>query len=336
MSDNNTVSLEIGMALPHGNARESASILAWWKHVAEFCRDREFKATPHAGLPVQTSRITLDASHLIALMENATADGGTFNEYRQKHIADVSLPINATLTFSLTSVTTGSRETHEIVNAFIQQVVLLSALTLPGAVQILQARFSGDAGFRYEARQFDSRVLYGCTQSLQGNGSLALASLSIATVWQWLEKAEVSQTNTAILPLNKVLFSLLKVAELRQDYSARTALVVLYQLESLMHCRNMPDHRLLRQRVTRVLGNIPEALDCLTNLWIIRESMYRGEQPVSRPMLLRHDLQGERHELLGPHDNVIELGTALVLALLQKLAENDSTGFGFEETFSYR
>jgi len=157
---------------------------------------------------------------------------------------------------------------------------------------------------------------------------------SLGTVWGWLTKCETSCTDTALNNINKVLFTLLKAAEQRHEYSARTVLLVIYQLEVLLDCRQAGNHELLHARARSVLGAIPEQSNCLRELQDVRNNLFLASQPVHRPPLICNHTADALRGQSGQHNSAVESGTAMVLALLQDLIRHQAQSYTFSENWS--
>jgi hypothetical protein len=111
---------------------------------------------------------------------------------------------------------------------------------------------------------------------------------------------------------------------------------VVYQLEMLLDCRSPLDARTLRNRLRLVLGSVPEAADCIGELYEVRDGFLLGSRPVRRQLLMCHDCISGFTEHMDGHDNPIELGTALVLVLLRELISHDAQAFAFTESMEFR
>lgn len=338
MTSSATITLHIGNAIPHGNEQDTLNIIELWKKIDGFFDQRAFTSLAGIRSVPKPYRISLDASSLLASMENARDRSKTFTEHRKAHVDDPSQQIGADLAITVTCEdgTLDETEGYQVASIFLQQLVLAANLVLPGSVQILDARFTSTGAHRYEAQAFDSKILFGALKTASSNGWPALQVLNLETVWAWLEKLEISHTHTAIKDINKVLFTLLKVAEQRQEYSARTVLLIAYQLETLLECRNQNAPTLIRNRTRLVLGKIPEGADPHKELYEVRNSLFLASQPVHRPPLICHDTAEALREQIGQHDTAVELGTIITIALLQDLISHDAREFDFQENFSRR
>ncbi len=331
-----TIRLLTGNAIPPGNEEKSRAIIEFWQQVDGFFRHKPFLTCSSAGSEVLPWSVTLEVAPLLHTLKNAHSQSGSFNRHRQGYIETAKQNVEGELVISIASDQQELDETasYQLATNFIQQLVMAAHIACPGALQILQGRFVGAGAHRYEPQQFDARLFYGAERTARDHQWPPLVQLDFEQVWRWLEASEVSQTDTAIKGINKVLFTLLKVAEQRHEYSARTVLLILYQLEILLDCRQFNSLPLLYDRLRLVLGDIPEAANCLKQLHEIRHLLFTGSQPVHPPPLICHTTDSTLQEQLGQHNSVVESGTALVLALLQDLVTHNAHHYRFSEDFS--
>lgn len=338
MNSSQTIQLNIGNALPHGNADESASILALWQEMQAHFRQVDFSASSPGQVDVRQYRIGLDLGALLQLMTQALQGGGSFDDWRQAHVHNANKSLAAALVLEI-SADTGAleeQEAYEIATLFLQQVVMAANLAHPGSCRLLQTAFAGAGSHRYEAQSFDARLYYGALRNLKDLHWWQRHTLGFEQIWQWLNRVEGSHGHTAIKRLDKVLFTLLKVAEQRDESSSRTALLVVYQLETLLDCRSPLDARHLRKRIRLVLGTLPEAADCIGDLYEVRDGLLLGSRPVLRSPLICHDDIAEFMEQTDRHNNPVELGLALVLVLLRELISRDAQAYIFSESVEFK
>lgn len=336
MAASATVNLRIGKAIPQGNESETDKIISLWQNMDGYFDMRPFMSLDGINGKPRPYQVTLDASSLLSLMEQAREQSKSFTGYQKANIENAANAIDAELRITITSDDSPLKEfeTYQVATVFLQQLVLTANIIMPGSIQTLDAHFTGEGAHRYEAQHFDSRLLYGALRASVHNEWPKLNSLPLDTVWSWLDSCETSQTDTAIADNNKVLFTLLKVAEQRQEYSARTVLLVLYQLEVLLACRHEKSPARIRNRLQMVLGSIPEAADCFIELYEVRYSLFHANQPVHRPPLICHNTAEALRKQLGQHNTAVESGTALVLALLQDKIANGTRRYEFNEALS--
>jgi len=331
-----TVRLHIGNAIPPGNENETRDIVALWQEISGFFSAKPFMSRSDFKGEPQTYDITLDAGPLVQALENAKSGSGSFNEHHLAYIEDAGKAIEGELAITIASQKPelAEDESYQVATAFIQQLIMAAHIACPGSFQILDARFLGENACRYEPQQFDAKLFYGALRTSIENEWPKLQKLAFGKVWNWLETTEVSRTYTAIKSINKALFTLLKVAEQRNEFSARTALLVMYQIEVLLDCRQLNSLDDVRNRARLVLGDIPESADYLQELHDVRNHLFTANQPVHPPTLICHAAERALPEQLGQHSSAVESGTALVLKLLQDLITHDAYRYTFTESFT--
>lgn len=336
MASSRTIQLHIGNALPPANTRGTEQIIALWQQIGTFFRERAFQAQSGIKGVARVYSISLDSSSLLHAMESARDRSQSFSEQRRAYIDNPDNRIDAELAITVTGQEQALEEleSYQVATVFLHQLVMATNIIHPGAFQVLDARFTGEGAHRFEAQQFDAQIFRGALKTATSNEWPKLGSPGLETVWNWLEHTGVAKADTAIQDINRVLFTLLKVAEQRQEYSARTVLLVMYQLEVLLDCRETRSLEQLRNRGQLVLGAIPEAADCFKELYDVRNGLFLANQPVHRPPLICHNTAKALREQIGQHNTAVESGTALVLALLQDLIAHNAQGYNFTERMS--
>jgi len=337
MPSTSTITLHVGNALPNGNDQDSRRIIGLWQDISAFFTECRFTAPGRIGGKARPCMIKLDASAMLLRFEDACAKAGSFDDYLRAQTDDAGLAINASLVLGISAEDAlEEEEAYQVASIFLQQLVMLANIMLPGSIQFLDTHFIGPGAHRFEAQVFDSRIFHGALKSAAYNEWPQLPRPALAEVWAWLEACETSHADTAISDINKVLFTLLKVAEQRHEYSARTVLLVIYQLEMLLDCRHVEAPGLIRNRARMVLGNIPQAADPINELCEVRHNLFRANQPVHRPPLICHSTARSLQKQIGQHNSAVEAGTALVVALLHDLIAHDVRSFVFTETMTRR
>jgi len=336
MTSSATINLHIGNAIPHANDNDTGKIIALWQQIGSSFDQRAFTALSAINGKARPYQISLDAGPLLKAMETARDQSNTFSAHQKAHVDDADKAVDAALSITISSKnhTLDEVESYQVATVFLQQLILAANIIIPGSMQILNAQFTGTGAHRFEAQNFDSRILYGARRTAVYNDWPKLGIPDFDTVWTWLESCETSTVDTAIRDINKVLFTLLKVAEQRHEYSARTVLLVMYQLEVLLDSRHASSLERIRSRTRMIFGNIPEAADCFTELYEVRHNLFSANQPVHRPPLICHSTGKALREQIGQHNSAVEAGTALVIALLQDLIADDAQRYEFTETFS--
>lgn len=333
MTSSTIIHLQIGKSIPPGDERETREIIEIWHKASAFFADLPFSAQGQLDGTADSYRLSLNAEKLIAAMENARDQSDSFSMHRLAHEKEPGVAVAGELsvTVSANDRTPDEEEIYRVATVFLQQVVLAFNLLRPGAVQFLDTRFSGEGAHKYEAQSYDSRIFYGAWKAAQANEWPPMKKLGLEELWSWLEGTESSQMETAITSINKVLFTLLKVAQQRHEYSARMALLVMYQLETMLECRHLNSLTDLRQRTALVFEDFPESSDWLTELYNARQDLFMASVPVHRPALICHATENVLPLQPGRHHSTVELGLGLVLALLHDLIAHGATRYTFSE-----
>lgn len=334
MTSSATIQLKVGNAIPPGNEKETGEIIEFWRQANSFFANLPFQAQDRIGGAVHSYQVSLEAEELIIAMENARDESGSFSNHQLAHVDDPAKVIDAQLsvTVSAEGHVIAEEESYQVATVFIQQLVIAVNLVKPGAIQLLDTCFAGTHSHRYEAQNYDSRIYYGACKASIENRYPLVKGLSLEAVWTWLEDTGISQRDTAIKSINEVLFTLLKVAEIRHEYSARAALLVMYQLEKILDCRQINSQADVYHRTVLVLGQFPCSDKWLSELQDARNSLFTASVPVHRPPLICHTTEHALRQQSGQHHSAIELGTALVLALLHDLIAHGAQRYRFEET----
>jgi hypothetical protein len=336
MKSSATIRLHIGNAIPRGNENETMDIIDLWHQIGSYFRQHPFLARRGTRSEAGSYLVTLDAIPLVKTLEQAKEQSGSFTRHQQAYVlnADVAIDGELIITIDSESHEIAEEESYQVATAFVQQLVMAAHIVYPGSLQILNARFIGENAHRYEAQHFDTGIFHGALRASIENSWPTLEKPAFEKVWRWLEVSEISQAGAAIKNINKALSTLLKVAEQRHWDSARTALLVMYQLEILLDCRQLNSLDTVRSRTRLLLGNIPEAADCLQELHEVRNHLFLANQPVYPPPLIFHTPETALKEQLEQHNSAVEAGTALVLKLLQDLIAHDAYHYTFTESFT--
>jgi hypothetical protein len=330
-----TIEFYIGSAIPPGNAAETANTINLWQSISTQLKHIEFTAPEAEHGSGALFHIDCDFSQLVERLEQAHKESAGFDAYLKRHIEDASLKTDAKLRLTLSHPDEHIKEAefYRVATVFLQQLVLAANLAQPGSIQFLHTRFGDAVAHRYEAQEFDSRILYGAAKAAHYNEWPVIRTLDFADVWNWLDMCGSSQVSTAISRINKTLFSLLKVAQQRHESSARTALMVIYQLEQLLDCRQADSLERIRSRMRLILGDIPESANNLNELARIRSDLFVASQPVHRPPLIAHGNSEALRDQMDQHNSAVESGTAMVLALLHDLILSGAQQYEFAESY---
>lgn len=323
-------SFTIDNLIPHADEHTSQRIIALWQEAVETLKTCTLNCVhPDTGKYVDV-RFKADFSTILTCLRDASAQSGSFDRHRRLHLQNNATTISAALplTVSCDDTSLDHGAAFALGSVFQQQLFLALNLTLPGACQMLGVSFRGEAAHLFEAQAYDSKLFYDARMSAQQQNWPTLSILTFTQVWQWLNHSGFSRTDVAISDLSKVLLNLLKLAQQRQRYGSRSALLMARQLELLLG--QEPPAR-LRERCALILGQIPEAADCFVELFRLRTDLFQGQHPVRRPALITHSLGEEEREQIAGHNSAIELAASITVALLQHLISQNRDKFVFRE-----
>lgn len=336
MTASATIKLEIGNAIPAGNEHETAEFISLWREIGDFFRQRPFTARTGRDGDIGTFRVTLDADSLVGALEAARSQSETLTGHQLARVKDPGKAIDAALVLDIACEDCELDEEagYRVATVFFQDLVMAAHIVRPGSIQILDTRFSGTGAHRYEAQSFDSELPYGALKAAADHGWPELRAPAFEAVWAWLEGSETSARDTAIKSINKALFTLLKIAQQRDEHSARASLLVMYLLEVLLDCRRVNSRSLLGHRIPMILGPIPDLADRLADLHEARNELFIGAHPVRRPPLVCRNRAGVLREQTGQYHSAVDAGLAMALALFQDLVAHGAYRYEFTETLT--
>lgn len=332
MVNSQTVILNIGDVIPNAGDNESNWIISAWEGADKYIKNVPFKVEdPYQAKLVEYS-VSLDASDLMNTLKNAHEASGGFANYLQACKKEEG----ATRGKLIVSLQTenGSLEAYSLyhsVTVFVQQLVLAMNIALPGSCQILNASYEGEGAESFEPPQIDSSIFTNGWLSAFDADWPILKPLKFSDVWKWLDTQCTSQTDTALSTVNKVMFCLLELAHQSSSYSSSNVLLVSHMLELFGKMENDVNHNLLRERISIILGQPSDKADSFNELYRMKQSLIRSEQPVRRPALVYHDADDEILQQLEMHNSPVEQALAIVLALLQDLVINKCSAYQFSE-----
>ncbi|PCJ47406.1 MAG: hypothetical protein COA99_00845 [Moraxellaceae bacterium] len=332
MVSSQKVTLNIGNVIPNAGDNESSWIVSAWEGADKHIKNILFKVEdPYQAKLVEYS-ITLDASDLIATLKHAQETSGGFANYLQT-CKQQKGSTRGKLVVTL-ETENGGLEAYSLyhsVTVWVQQLVLAMNIALPGSCQILDASYEGEGAESFEPPQIASNIFTNGWLSAFDAEWPILKPLKFSDVWKWLDSQRTSETDTALSMVNKVMFCLLELAHQSTSYSASNVLLVSNMLELFGKMENDVNHNLLRERISIILGNPSDKADSFNELYRMKQSLIRSEQPIRRPALVYHDSDDEILQQLEMHNSPVEQALAIVLALLQDLVINNCNSYQFSE-----
>lgn len=332
MAKSQTITLNIGNAIPNAGENESNWIISAWEGADKYLNNVAFNVEDPYEATLVNYTLTLDASQLIEVLKNAQMASGGFASYLQSCKNEEGATrgkIIITLVSDKDDIEPYSQ--YHSMSVFVQQLVLAMNIALPGSCQILNATYEGEGAGAFEPPQIDSTIFTNGWLSAFDAEWPILKPIKFEQVWHWLDERKTSETDTALSMVNKVMFCLLDLAHQSPAYSAGNVLLVSHMLELFGQMENDVNHNLLRERISIILGHPSDKADSFNELYRMKQSLIRSEQPIKRPAVIYHDSADEIIQQLEMHNSPIEQALAIVLALLQDLVIHNSSSYHFSE-----
>ena len=332
MATSETIKIIIDDVVPNAGANESNWIVSAWEGLHKHLQAVPFQVEDPYRVELDKFTISVDASAVIALLQTAREGRDGFAHYLQAAI-DEDLPLGAYLAIEIScdNDTLEKYTVYHAVSVLIHQIMLAMNIALPGSCQFIETYFEGDDAELFEAPEFDSTMFTNGWLSAFDAEWPSLKPLKFADVWQWMSVQGTSETDTALRPINKVLFGLLELSQQRNLFEARDALLVAHMLETLVNVEDHSEPDRVRDRIVTILGTPSPQADSFNELYRLKHAMIRGDLPVRRPSLTFHDADEEILQQLEAHNSPIEQALAVLLSVLQDLVANNARGFKFSE-----
>ena len=329
------ISLHIDNLVPNAGDNESSWILSVWEGANALLKDVEFNCEDPYRSALAQYRVSANLDAAVALLQKARDDAGSFSHYLQQAQQPGGPGTGAVLHFDFSAVQ-GNLELYSLYNAvgtFVHQLVLALNIAFPGSCELIGARYDGENAERFEAPQFNSSLFTNAWLSAFDGEWPQLKPLRFRAVWDWLKARRTSETDVAMVDINKVLFGLLAIAGHRHALSSRDGILVAHLIELLM---KVPDgnRHLVRERVVAALGQPGSRADSFNELYRLKESLLRGDYPVHRPALIVHEADDPILQQLEMHNSPVEQGAAIVLALIQDLVNHNAGEYRFTQQIS--
>ncbi len=332
MANSETIKLIIDDVIPNAGDNETQWIVSAWQGLHKSLQKVPFQVEDPYRAELDEFTISVDASPVVDLLKSAAESSGGFASYLQLAV-EKDLPIGAEITMVFESDIENMEKytRYHAAAVLVQQIMLAMNICLPGSCQFLEVYFEGDQAELFDLPELDSTVFTNGWLSAFDADWPVLKPLKFSDVWEWLTAQATSETDTAIRPINKVLFGLLELCQPRSMFEARDALLMTHILEILMDTGNMTSPDLIRERVVSILGEPDLKADSFNELYRLKNAMIRGDLPSRRPALVFHDADEEILQQLEVHNSPIEQALAALLGMLQDLVLNNAKGYKFSE-----
>jgi hypothetical protein len=230
----------------------------------------------------------------------------------------------------------------EYVTNVLYQLFLVMNLSVPGSCDFDSAiirRFEAehDTSSR-EVRLGLSGLTIECsTQLIDKMNWPEIHVIPVRTVMQWLEKIGFSRSNFANSNTERAIFGLLYSC-MHKEADPTTLIWLSQAMEALFNTPQVGIANTLKERAFLVLGepheNLNKVKKDINAFYNYRSRYVHGEILLPNPIaisLVEDEELNKFHNELYQH---LELAMILIVASLQKLIMEDSSGFDFSETMS--
>jgi len=160
-----------------------------------------------------------------------------------------------------------------------------------------------------------------------------LDPIPVSASWSWLESSGFRATSIAVKPVHKALVSLLEVAANPHLSESLETIFLAQAFESLlMGGPGRGIGEVLKERIELILGAPAAHKKWLNDFYKLRSQVVHGSYPVIRTGVAADE---EYFDWSKEFWMPLNRARAVLLALLQRLIGNGSTGFAFTQSATY-
>jgi len=330
-----TFKVEIGTPGPaSGNTEIEPWIAVWREAAAHFGAN----APPRLLVDHEPDRwyhVTIDVSDVVDVFETDLAlrngDEVLVHERWAKREALGEHPLGAHLLVTLAPA--GGHDSEgslHVLGRFIQHWFLAMNLALPGCCTTFRPRLPLEADPDPLPPDLSGSFLENAYEHSLKRGWPQLRQLPLLQMWDWLQAELLYDTHIAKDPLDRALFTVLRVCEPELQDTDRILLIA-QALEGLLSPGKEQVGNLLRQRLEVVLGPAPGKKNWFARFYDLRSRIAHGDYPLLRPgQFVGRDLPPVG-EYTATFWEPTDQATAVLLALLQDLAAANVRQYSFEQ-----
>lgn len=274
---------------------------------------------------------TIEYLESVAQLEDTLARGERDETWVDRQLAAGRHPMRSHITLHVGSAAASGDAPPQVVGGFLQQLFLAMNLACPGACNLALADLDGADDSDLLALDYSGPVFENAFLQARDAAWPLLAQLPFETAWDWLSEVGLEGVAVAKDPLHKALFTLLRIAEPREDAST-TMLLVAQALEALLVDSRDNVGSILRQRIELIVGAPPNGRRWFSRFYELRSRAAHGSVPLLRPGRLYdigEDQEVESHidEFVRPADEAV----AVFLAIVQDLARARARRYRFTQ-----
>jgi len=327
--------IEVAVSQPLQNtpAKLEPAIISAWKQADTLLTQTPFKVESLSNKKLDTYQLSMDLGEVITFLAQAHAYDGGFTKYRQA-LRQGKTPVKEPV-IRIELIADAAPEStiayYHAAAIALQQLYLVLNIATPGSCQFIDAKYLGDEALSFDPPSLDATPFIDAYLYSTNAQWPNLKHMDVSQTWNWLDQLKTSQTETAILSINRVLFGLLELGHSQFGLSDKDANLIYGLLGLLTDAEQNNNHALLRKRTALILGDINDEGQFAHVLYQLKKQHNKGERPFRRQALKVHDYSEEQLRNLRIHNSPVEEGLAVILAILQQLCEEQGSGYRFHE-----
>jgi hypothetical protein len=330
--------IEVALSKPLQNtpAKLEQAIITAWEQADSLLSQTPFKVESLSNKKLDTYSLSMDLQEVRGFLATAHAYDGGFTRYQQtlrQSATNIKQPV-IKIELTAEAAPENTIAYYHAAAVALQQLYLVMNIAVPGSCQFIDAKCLGDEALCFDPPSLDATPFMDAYLYSSNTQWPNLSHMEVAQVWHWLDQLKTSQTETAILAINRVMFGLLELGYSQFGLSDRDANLIYGLLELLTSTEPGKNYTLLRKRTALILGDINDDGQFAHALYQLKKQHNKGERPFRRQALKVHDYSEERLRHLRIHNSPVEEGLAVIVATLQQLCTHLGSGYRFNENVS--
>lgn len=222
---------------------------------------------------------------------------------------------------------------NHYIEEFFEDLFLAMNIAFPGSLDLyntyykLSGRDENIKIFSYSSFFFE-----GCWSTFREWNWPNIKIIEIEKVWKWIKDIGLVNKVIGKTPIQRSLISILNqsgVEEIQSQF-----LLTAQALESLLVEENESVSKLLRERITSIIGWPDKDTKWLQKFYNIRSRIIHGDSEIMR-ITFNDIIDFECDEYYHKYLQTLKKVTAVYIALIQELVINSSKGFKFSQQYEH-
>jgi hypothetical protein len=330
------VLLSLANTGPDSGSTDAAEFLQLWKEIQAFFASGHTAPFIGSRDPEEWYVISLDATDVIdALGTRVGVDNeAAIDERLHARLAAGRPPLGGDIEIAIHAMGghTARHPPFKLLGRFLQQLFLSANIAVPGSCNLFSCRYPEFPDAQPGPPHHNANILEFAYNHAHEVGWPPIGPLGFGDVWHWLHDVMIYDLDIAEHPLEKALFTLLRVCT-PDAVETHNILEIAQVLESLFAEGRDNIGTILRHRIEAVLGIPRDNKKWFSRLYELRSRIAHGGVPLLRPgeyYEMGDNAIVEKHiaEYFAPADQA----TAVMLALLQDMAKARCRAYSFTQS----